>query len=101
MVEDVSFRAVGVLPAVNRKAAMPNSYCLIPPTGSSPHPGTGDILRPVGRAVVLLLAWILIALPTAVSAGVRDDHPNLVGGEVLGRGFALTPLHAKAPGLVH
>jgi hypothetical protein len=84
------FRAVGLLPTVDRKAAMPNSYCLVPPTGFSPHPRTGDSLRLVGCAVVLLFAWLLMALPTAVSAGVRDDHPNLVGGEVLGRGFALT-----------
>ena len=38
----------------------------------------------------LLLASILIAPATVVRAGVRDDHPNLIGGEIMGRGFALT-----------
>ena len=33
---------------------------------------------------------MLVALPSVVSAGVRDDKPNLVGGELLGRGFAAT-----------
>jgi len=46
---------------------------------------------PVGCAAsLLLLASILISAPTAASAGVRADRPNLVGGELLGRGFALT-----------
>jgi hypothetical protein len=27
---------------------------------------------------------------TPAAAGVRDDHPNLIGGELMGRGFVLT-----------
>ena len=41
-------------------------------------------------ASLLALAWMLLAPPRAVAAGVREEHPNLVGGELLGRGFALT-----------
>jgi hypothetical protein len=37
-----------------------------------------------GAAVLVLLA------STAAWAGVRSDHPNLVGGEILGRGIILT-----------
>ena len=41
-------------------------------------------------AFLLVLAWTLLAPLTAAAAGVREDHPNLVGGELLGRGFVLT-----------
>jgi hypothetical protein len=27
---------------------------------------------------------------TSAAAGVREDHPNLIGGELMGRGFVLT-----------
>jgi hypothetical protein len=33
---------------------------------------------------------VLLVLPSVVIAGVRDDHPNLVGGELAGRGVAFT-----------
>jgi len=42
------------------------------------------------RRFLVALAWIVLASPTVAAAGVRDDHPNLVGGELMGRGFALT-----------
>src|SRR5512147_2883770 len=32
----------------------------------------------------------LLVLPSVVHAGVREDHPNLVGGELAGRGVAFT-----------
>jgi hypothetical protein len=40
----------------------------------------------------LLLALLLIPIAPRISsaAGVRENRPNLVGGEVLGRGFVLT-----------
>src|SRR5207244_8832401 len=41
-------------------------------------------------AFQLVLAWILVAPLPAAAAGAREDHPNLVGGELLGRGFAMT-----------
>lgn len=54
------------------------------------------IAKPPPRRLRLSLAYLLVLAPillaplgTAV-AGVRDDHPNLVGGELLGRGFVLT-----------
>lgn len=60
-------------------------------TISRPSPANAVTWQASGRAALpLLLAWILVALPTVASAGVRDDHPNLVGGELLGRGFAAT-----------
>ena len=39
---------------------------------------------------LLIAASILLAPLTVGAAGVRETHPNLVGGELLGRGFALT-----------
>jgi hypothetical protein len=33
---------------------------------------------------------MLLAPLTVSAGGVREDHPNLVGGELLGRGIALT-----------
>ena len=39
---------------------------------------------------LLVLAGTLFAPLAATAAGVREEHPNLVGGEVLGRGFVLT-----------
>lgn len=41
-------------------------------------------------AFVCVMAVLLLAPRCAVAAGVREDHPNLVGGELLGRGFILT-----------
>jgi hypothetical protein len=40
-------------------------------------------------AFLLVLVSVPV-LPGGSIAGVRDDRPNLVGGELLGRGFALT-----------
>jgi len=45
----------------------------------------------VTRAPFLLaLVLTLLAPVIASAAGVREDRPNLIGGEILGRGFALT-----------
>jgi hypothetical protein len=44
-------------------------------------------LRQFARAAT---AVVLLVLPSVVSAGVRDDRPNLVGGELGGRGVAFT-----------
>ncbi len=41
-------------------------------------------------AFALTLAVSLGFPPTATAAGVREDHPNLIGGELAGRGFILT-----------
>jgi hypothetical protein len=47
--------------------------------------------RVAWRAAALLALGLSLAAPlTAGAAGVREDHPNLVGGELLGRGFVLT-----------
>src|SRR5262249_15364193 len=46
--------------------------------------------RRAAAALPLALALALAAAPIAGAAGVRGDHPNLVGGELLGRGFVLT-----------
>jgi hypothetical protein len=47
--------------------------------------------RGASRTMFLLALTALWLAPSSVaSAGVRDDHPNLVGGELLGRGFILT-----------
>jgi len=51
----------------------------------------GTVARRVIRVFSLLaLATALIAPSSPAAAGVRDDHPNLVGGEILGRGFVIT-----------
>jgi hypothetical protein len=49
-------------------------------------------LVPSRRAdrALLALASILLTPLAAAAEGVREDHPNLIGGELLGRGFALT-----------
>ena len=41
-------------------------------------------------AFLLTIAMLLLIPLEAAAAGVREDHPNLVGGELLGRGFAFT-----------
>lgn len=46
--------------------------------------------RSTRTAMVLLLASTLFAPVSIATAGVRDDHPNLIGGELAGRGFLLT-----------
>ena len=46
--------------------------------------------HPTRTALFLALALMLFAPLTGWAAGVREDHPNLVGGELMGRGFALT-----------
>jgi len=38
----------------------------------------------------LAIATGLLAPVSPAAAGVRDDHPNLIGGELLGRGFVAT-----------
>jgi hypothetical protein len=43
----------------------------------------------VPRIAALAAFLILMSAPLA-HAGVRDDHPNLIGGELMGRGFILT-----------
>jgi hypothetical protein len=70
--------------------AVPSS--ILPTTISRPRSNT-----PVGwrsgatrTAFLLELAVILLAPLTAAAAGMREDRPNLVGGELLGRGFVLT-----------
>ena len=40
--------------------------------------------------VGILLALLCIAPQIAAAAGVREERPNLIGGEVLGRGLVLT-----------
>jgi hypothetical protein len=40
--------------------------------------------------LALLAALALSACAAPSVAGVRDDHPNLVGGELMGRGIVLT-----------
>jgi hypothetical protein len=57
----------------------------------SPTDTRGYPRRWATRAVFALsLGWILVAPLGVAIAGVRDDHPNLVGGELLGRGLVLT-----------
>ena len=59
---------------------------------SNPPPNTPDPppRRATRGAFLLGLALVLVAPVTVSAAGVREEHPNLVGGELLGRGFALT-----------
>jgi len=40
--------------------------------------------------IACLLALMILSPSIVSAAGVREDRPNLIGGEVLGRGFALT-----------
>jgi hypothetical protein len=43
------------------------------------------------RSLTLIAAVVsLFAFPLVSEPGVRDEHPNLVGGELLGRGLLLT-----------
>lgn len=66
------------------------------PTPSTTIPETPSRALDLARrwitpsAGLLVLAMILLAPPTVAAAGVREDHPNLVGGELMGRGFVLT-----------
>lgn len=48
-----------------------------------------SILKPQ-IAFACSVLFCLVLLFSRVEAGVRDDRPNLVGGEVLGRGVVLT-----------
>ena len=59
---------------------------------SNPPPNTAwtPPRRATRGALLLGLALILVVPVTVSAAGVREQHPNLVGGELLGRGFALT-----------
>jgi len=43
------------------------------------------------RSILLAASTLLLCTATtAAAAGVREDHPNLIGGELMGRGFVLT-----------
>ena len=43
------------------------------------------------RTILLAVSALLLCTTTmAAAAGVREDHPNLIGGELMGRGFLLT-----------
>jgi|SRR5687768_15924666 len=42
------------------------------------------------QLLLVATAVSLFALPSAATSGVRDERPNLVGGEVGGRGLLLT-----------
>ena len=63
---------------------------VLPTLISRPPSNARDIPRHPRVAFFLALASILLAPLTVAAAGVREDHPNLIGGELLGRGFALT-----------
>jgi hypothetical protein len=57
------------------------------PRSSTPHAPR----RLTARAAFLLaLALTLLAANTGVAAEMRDAHPNLLGGELGGRGFLVT-----------
>lgn len=65
----------------------------IPPITISRPPSNTPEVPPRGAprtGFLLALALLLLAPLTAAGDGVREDHPNLVGGELLGRGFVLT-----------
>jgi len=47
-------------------------------------------VEPTRTAILLALGLMLLSAQIAPAAGVREIHPNLIGGEVLGRGFAVT-----------
>jgi len=42
------------------------------------------------RIMVFATCLCMAGLPGISSAGVRDDKPNLIGGEILGRGIIVT-----------
>jgi len=67
-------------------------HSILPTTISRPPSNALDVPRrgATRPALLLVLALILLAPTTVAAAGVREDHPNLVGGELLGRGFVLT-----------
>lgn len=46
-------------------------------------------MRPL-RLLLLVTFLSSIIWPSAATAGVREDRPNFIGGEVLGRGVAVT-----------
>jgi hypothetical protein len=62
------------------------------PNPISKPPNTPDTPpRRAARCAVLLGLTLTLLAPLTVSAGgVREDHPNLVGGEVLGRGLVVS-----------
>lgn len=71
---------------------MAASNSILPTTILRPPSNIPEVPRrgATRTAFLLALALILLAPLTVAAAGVREDHPNLVGGELLGRGFALT-----------
>jgi hypothetical protein len=62
----------------------------IPATSSAASSNLSVRSRVARIAALLGLAAILLAPPTVAAEGVRERHPNLVGGELMGRGFVLT-----------
>src|SRR5881396_4285112 len=75
-----------------RKVATAPPNSILPTTISRPLSNTPDVPRrgAVRPVFLLVLALILLAPTTVAAAGVREDHPHLVGGELLGRDFILT-----------
>jgi hypothetical protein len=71
---------------------MATSIAILPTPIARPRSNTRDISprRATRTAILLTLALTLFAPLTGWAAGVREAHPNLVGGELMGRGFALT-----------
>ena len=59
---------------------------------SEPLPGQPNLSRRgvTLSTVLLALTMILLVPRMAAAEGVRESHPNLVGGELLGRGFVTT-----------
>jgi hypothetical protein len=61
-----------------------------PTTTSRPRSNAQRVPPRHARTIALLLAFTVFA-PRTVSAGeVRDGHPNLIAGELGGRGFIVT-----------
>jgi hypothetical protein len=83
---------VAAAAAANRKVAMAALSTILPtvfPSASPKHPNASRRMH-VRAAGLLVVALSLLGPLTAHAAGVREDHPNLVGGELMGRGFVLT-----------
>lgn len=44
----------------------------------------------IRQSIIAAGVACLLAAPSVASAGIRDERPNLIGGEILGRGVAVT-----------